>query len=112
MRLTDRTCVCGCVIEDEPGLTDYDFANKHGLGTFMNVRSGLTFLYVCPKCYARAKGALDTLVDVFGKLAEDLFFSNHLKVKDDATKDALQDQDRKERHPRQRCFCDQGYPTR
>lgn len=112
MRLTNRTCVCGCVVEDEPGLRDHEFAEKHGLGMYMNTSNGLTFLYVCQKCDEKAKMGLSVLVEVFGDLAKDLYYSNHLKVINDKAKSDLQDQDRQKPDSGQRRLRNQGHSAR
>ena len=90
MRLTDRTCSCGHITEDDgQGLSDFYFAKKHGLGMYMNTSNGLTFLYVCQKCDEKAKMGLSVLVEVFGDLAKDLHYTNHLKAINDKAKNAL-----------------------
>lgn len=83
MILKDRTCVCGVVTEDEEGLSPFELSKKRGMGVYMDVSCGLTFLFVCPSCEQRSQEALTILKDVFGKKAQDLHFSNHLKVIDD-----------------------------
>ncbi len=72
------TCLCGQITQG-PKLPNHEFAKAHGLGTYMNVRDGLTMIYLCPACHAKVVESLKGVRDVFGDLAKDIHFSNHLR---------------------------------